>query len=146
MSVTPVLSCSCLKNKSCSYCLLRSSVGQVLYWELLTCGSSHHGKKASDCKVSCEGSLLVRLWIQLLKNLEPYIAQGLSKVDQLKREQQQSKEGLEAMIFSYRWASLWLRDLSLASPLACLASVHTQLVCIKSRMTFRLCCHRFYTS
>ena len=40
--------------------------------------------------------------IQLLKNLEPYIAQGMSKVGQLKEEQQQSKEGLEAMIFSYR--------------------------------------------
>lgn len=46
--------------------------------------------------------------VQLLKNLEPYIQQGLQKVQELKAEQQQSKEGLDAMIFNYRsaWSPL----------------------------------------
>ena len=61
---------------------------------LITCGRLQ--------RLTVNGRLFPVSVTQLLKNLEPYIAQGMSKVGQLKEEQQQSKEGLEAMIFSHR--------------------------------------------
>ena len=55
--------------------------------------------------------------MQLLKNLEPYIQQGLQKVQELKAEQQQSKEGLDAMIFNYRWGCLTSPHLFTPAPI-----------------------------
>ncbi len=40
--------------------------------------------------------------VQLLKNLEPYIQQGLQVVQQLKAEEIQNEEGLEAQIYNYK--------------------------------------------
>ena len=44
--------------------------------------------------------------VQLLKNLEPYIQQGLQVVQQLKAEEIQSEEGLEAQIYNYMYVAL----------------------------------------
>lgn len=44
--------------------------------------------------------------MQLLKNLEPYIQQGLQVVQQLKAEEIQNEEGLEAQIYNYQYAIL----------------------------------------
>ena len=40
--------------------------------------------------------------MQLLKNLDPYIQQGLQVVQQLKAEEIQNEEGLEAQIYNYK--------------------------------------------
>ena len=41
--------------------------------------------------------------VQLLKNLDPYIQQGLQVVQQLKAEEIQNEEGLEAQIYNYMY-------------------------------------------
>ena len=42
------------------------------------------------------------VYVQLLKNLDPYIQQGLQVVDQLKLEEIQNTEGLETQIYNYQ--------------------------------------------
>ena len=51
---------------------------------------------------SSNSCLTVCCCVQLLKNLEPYIQQGLQVVQQLKAEEIQNEEGLEAQIYNYK--------------------------------------------
>ena len=55
--------------------------------------------------------------MQLLKNLEPYIQQGLQVVQQLKAEEIQNEEGLEAQIYNYLYVA--------CHPPSCLLKEHT---------------------
>jgi len=64
------------------------------------------GKDAVVCadlgEVSSNSCPTVCFCVQLLKNLEPYIQQGLQVVQQLKAEEIQNEEGLEAQIYNYK--------------------------------------------
>ena len=51
------------------------------------------------CRHTCHDGCCV---VQLLKNLEPYIQQGLQVVQQLKAEEIQNEEGLEAQIYNFK--------------------------------------------
>ena len=43
--------------------------------------------------------------MQLLKDLGPYIQQGLQWVQQKKAEEIQNEENLEAQIYNYKWGA-----------------------------------------